>query len=364
MPLGERTIRVSLPDHTYDVVVRRGLLADVGGLLRQLNTSGKAIVITDNKIATHFLGQLRESLQGEGFSPHVTVLPSGEEQKAIESVVGLYDQILPLKVDRNTPIIAMGGGVIGDISGFVAATVLRGVPFVQIPTTLLSMVDASVGGKTGVNHRAGKNLIGAFHQPIAVLIDPDVLRTLPPREIRSGLAECIKHDVIRDADGFANLETNIARALALDLDYLSGLIAHNVEIKAKVVMADPFERGERAHLNFGHTFGHAIETTLNYEKSHGECVGLGMTAAAKLATDLKLIDDAARQRIVRVIDSAKLPTHGLSADPNVLLNAMSFDKKAKAGKLRFILPDRIGHVVIRDDVPTEMVRDALESLMD
>src|SRR3954465_3571693 len=162
MPSGERSIRVSLQDHAYDVAVRRGLLADVGGLLRRINTSGKAIVITDKNIAAHFLTQLRESLEGEGFSPHVTVLPSGEDQKAIEKVVQLYDQILPLKLDRDTPIIAMGGGVVGDITGFVASTVLRGVPFVQVPTTLLSMVDASVGGKTGVNHRAGKNLIGAF----------------------------------------------------------------------------------------------------------------------------------------------------------------------------------------------------------
>ncbi|CAN5542345.1 3-dehydroquinate synthase [soil metagenome] len=361
---GDRSIHIALHEQSYDVTVRRGLLADVGGLLRRLNTSGKAIVVTDNNIAPHFLGQLRDSLQGEGFSPHVTVLPSGEEQKAIENVVQLYDQILPLRVDRQTPILAMGGGVVGDITGFVAATVLRGLPFVQVPTTLLSMVDASVGGKTGVNHRAGKNLIGAFHQPIAVFVDPDVLRTLPPREIRSGLAECIKHDVIRDADGFANLEANVGRALALDLDYLNVLIAHNIQIKAKVVMADPFERGERAHLNFGHTFGHAIETTLNYSKSHGECIGLGMSAASHLAVNLKMIDDATRQRIVRVIKAAQLPTHGLSADPKVLLNAMSFDKKVKAGKLRFVLPDRIGNVVVCDDVPLELIHDAFESLMD
>ena len=360
----DRTIHVALKDQPYHVTVRRGLLADVGVLLRRINTSGKAIVISDTNLPPHYLAQLRDSLQAEGYSPHTIALPPGEEQKAIENVVRLYDQILPMKVDRHTPIIAFGGGVIGDLTGFVASTIMRGVPFVQVPTTLLAMVDASVGGKTGVNHRAGKNMIGAFHQPIAVFIDPDVLRTLPPREIRGGLAECIKHDVICDTDGFANLEANIGRALALDFDYLNDLIAHNVGIKADVVMADPFERGERAHLNFGHTFGHAIETTLDYKKSHGECVALGMSAAAKLATDLAMIDDATRQRIVRVIDSAHLPTRGLAADPNVLISAMAFDKKAKAGRLRFILPDRIGHVVIRDDVPTDLVRDAIESLMD
>src|SRR2546423_7177865 len=205
----------------------------------------------------------------------------------------------------------MGGGVIGDMAGFVAATVLRGVPFVQVPTTLLAMVDASVGGKTGVNHSTGKNLIGAFHQPIAVFIDPEVLRTLPERELRGGLAECIKHDIIRDSDGFARLEKNIARALSLDLDYLAELVAHNVAIKARVVEADPFEKGERAHLNFGHTFGHAIETVSHYSYSHGECVALGMVAAAKLAMDLGMIDDAARRRIVAVIEAAGLPTCGM-----------------------------------------------------
>src|SRR5687767_9025954 len=245
MAATDRTIQVSLKDQSdqsYAVTVRRGLLADVGASLRRINTSGKAIVISDTNLPPHYLSQLRESLQAEGYSPHTIAMPPGEEQKAIEHVVRLYDQILPMKVDRQTLIVAFGGGVIGDLSGFVAATVLRGVPFVQIPTTLLAMVDACVGGKTGVNHRAGKNMIGAFHQPIAVLIDPDVLRTLPPREIRNGLAECIKHDVIRDAEGFARLEADIGRALSFDLDYLNDLIAHNVAIKAKIVMADPLER--------------------------------------------------------------------------------------------------------------------------
>src|SRR5207249_2773006 len=180
-------------------------------------------------------------------------------------------------------IIAFGGGVVGDLAGFVAATILRGVPFIQMPTTLLAMVDASVGGKTGIDHAIGKNLIGAFHQPRAVLIDPNVLRTLPPRELRSGLAECVKHDIIRDGDHFATLEASMAKALALDIDYLTNLVAHNVAIKARVVAADPFEKGERAHLNFGHTFGHAIETVSNFSYAHGESGALGMIAASRLA---------------------------------------------------------------------------------
>lgn len=365
MPAADRIISVSLREHAYDVVVRKGLLADVGVRLRRLNTAGKAIVITDSNIPAHFQTLLRESLEAEGFPPVVIVIPAGEEQKSIEHVVKLYDQILRLKLDRETPMLALGGGVVGDITGFVAATVLRGVPFVQVPTSLLAMVDASVGGKTGVNHAAGKNLIGSFHQPVAVFVDSDVLRTLPPRELRGGLAECIKHDIIRDAEGFENLEKNIARAMALDLDYLAGLIAHNVAIKAKIVMADPLERnGERAQLNFGHTFGHAIEIVSKYSYSHGESVSLGMVAAARLAKSLEMIDDAACKRIERVVASAQLPVKGLTLDPNVIIEAMAYDKKAKAGRLRFVLPDRIGHVVIRDDVPMDRVRDALDSLSD
>jgi 3-dehydroquinate synthase len=252
--------------------------------------------------------------------------------------------------------------VIGDMAGFVAATILRGIPFVQIPTSLLAMVDASVGGKTGVNHSTGKNLIGAFHQPIAVLIDPDVLGTLPERELRGGLAECIKHDIIRDFQGFEKLEREIERALELDIDYLAQLVAHNVDIKARVVEADPFEKGERAHLNFGHTFGHAIESVSHYSYSHGQSVALGMAAAARAAMDLDMIDESTWKRIVALIERAGLPVGGLKLATQPIIDAMIFDKKVAGGRVRFVLPDRIGHVVIRDDVPEEIVRQAVESL--
>src|SRR6185312_2497320 len=234
-----------------------------------------------------------------GIEPVAASIPSGEDHKTLADLAPVYDTLLSARIERSTPILALGGGVIGDMTGFVAATILRGVPFVQIPTTLLAMVDASVGGKTGINHAVGKNLIGAFHQPIAVLIDPAVLKTLPPRELRGGLAECIKHDIIRDAEGFTKPEEQIGRALALDLKYLTELVAHNVAIKARVVEADPFEHGERAHLNFGHTFGHAIETISHYSYSHGECVALGMVAAARAALDLGMLDEQSRRRIVR-----------------------------------------------------------------
>jgi 3-dehydroquinate synthase len=357
------TVRVAVPNTPpYEITVAPGALARAGDLLRNLSKSSKAVVVTDAHLAATHLPTLVTSLKQAGFDPITATLPAGEDRKTLADLLPVYDTVLAARVERTTPVLALGGGVVGDMTGFVAATVLRGVPFVQIPTTLLAMVDASVGGKTGVNHPVGKNLIGAFHQPIAVLIDPEVLRTLPPRELRSGLAECIKHDIIRDAEGFARLEKDIGRALNLDIPYLTDLIAHNVAIKARVVEADPFERAERAHLNFGHTFGHAIETVSHYAYSHGECVALGMAAAARAAVALGMIDDETRRRVLNVIRAANLPADGLTLDTAAVCDAMLFDKKVRAGKVRFILPDRIGHVVIRDDVPEAVVRDAIASL--
>jgi 3-dehydroquinate synthase len=356
----QSVVPVEIPGtQRYEITVAPGLLARAGELLRTLSKSKKAAVVTDSHLAVSHLPALRASLETAGFEPIVATLPSGEDHKTLTDLLPVYDALLGARVERSTPVLALGGGVVGDMTGFVAATVLRGVPFVQIPTSLLAMVDASVGGKTGVNHAVGKNLIGAFHQPIAVLIDPQVLTTLPERELRGGLAECIKHDIIRDAEGFGRLEKEIGRALALDIDYLAELIAHNVAIKARVVEADPFEKGERAHLNFGHTFGHAIETVSHYEYSHGECVALGMVAAARAAERLGMIDAATRGRIVHVIKAAGLPVAGMTLDVDEVVGSMYFDKKVRGGRLRFILPDRLGHVVIRDDVPEGVVREAV-----
>jgi 3-dehydroquinate synthase len=359
----DRIVSVAIPQTPrYDITVSPGLLGRAGAVLRNLSNAGKAAIVTDTHLADTHLATLEASLRAAGFEPVVATLPAGEDHKTLADLLPVYDALLGARVERSTPVLALGGGVVGDMTGFVAATVLRGVPFVQVPTTLLAMVDASVGGKTGVNHAVGKNLIGAFHQPIAVLIDPAVLRTLPPRELRGGLAECIKHDIIRDADGFARLEENVQRALAVDVEYLTDLIAHNVAIKARVVEADPFERGERAHLNFGHTFGHAIETVSNYGYSHGECVALGMAAATYAAAKLGMMTTTDRERVLGVIAKAGLPTRGLTLDAGRVVEAMHFDKKVKAGKVRFVLPDRIGHVVIRDDLNMNLVREAVESL--
>jgi 3-dehydroquinate synthase len=362
MPSDSAVVPVNVEGGQYQITIRPGLLSEIGPLLAEISKSKRAGIVTDSQVGPRYAEVVARSLRNAGIEPIVATLPSGETHKTLTDLAPVYDTILAARVERSTPVLALGGGVVGDMTGFVAATILRGVPFVQIPTTLLAMVDASVGGKTGINHAVGKNLIGAFHQPIAVLIDPAVLKTLPARELRSGLAECIKHDIIRDAEGFGRLERDIGRALQLDLDYLTQLIAHNVAIKARVVEADPFEKGERAHLNFGHTFGHAIETVSHYGYSHGECVALGMVAAARLAADLGMLDEASRRRIVAVIEQAELPVRGLSLPTKEVVDAMIFDKKVRGGKVRFILPGRIGHVVIRDDIPPDLVTRAVESL--
>jgi 3-dehydroquinate synthase len=355
-------ISVKPRSESYTIRVEPGIIARAGTLLAGLQRTSKAAILTDDIVGPLHLGKLVESLKSAGIEPIVATISAGERHKTISTLLPVYDRFLGAKIERTTLVIALGGGVIGDMAGFVAATVLRGVPFVQVPTTLLAMVDASVGGKTGVDHATGKNLIGAFHQPIAVIIDPQVLATLPPRELRGGLAECIKHEIIRDAEGFARLEADIHRAIALDLDYLTDLIAHNVAIKARAVEADPFEKGERAHLNFGHTFGHAIEGVSKFSYSHGESVALGMTAACDAAVRLGMLDDTDRRRIVNVIAKAGLPTSGLKLATKDVVEAMTFDKKVRSGKVRFVLPERIGSVIIRDDVPMEIVSAAVDSL--
>ena len=356
------TIPVNIPGANYQIIIKPGLLRDIGNQIGTVTQSRQVGIVTDSMVGPLYVHVVEEALRECAFTVVSAHVPTGEDHKTFTSIEAIYDQILPARVDRETPLIALGGGVIGDMTGFAAATILRGIPFIQVPTTLLAMVDASVGGKTGINHAVGKNLIGAFHQPLGVFIDPEVLKTLPPRELRGGLAECIKHAIILEADGFAWLEESIGRALAVDVEYLTELVARNVEIKAKVVAADPLERGERAHLNFGHTFGHAFETVSKHTISHGEAIAMGMVAASRLAGSIGMIDDASVQRIVNLFRKAELPVTGAPADTNAVLETMKFDKKVHGGKLRLILPDCIGHVVIRDDIPVQAVRDAIVSV--
>lgn len=356
------TISVNIPGANYEVRVEPSTLTNAGKILHALTNTRKAAIITDSIVGPLYAQPLAQSLQQAGIEPIVATIPAGEQHKNLSTLLPIYDSLLAKHMERSTPVLALGGGVVGDMAGFVAATILRGVPFIQIPTTLLAMVDASVGGKVGVDTAAGKNLIGAFHQPILVLADPLILATLPPVEIRGGLAECIKHDIIRDTAGFADLEKNILRALAGDVPYLTKLVAHNVAIKAKVVESDPYEKAERAHLNLGHTFGHAIEIVSHFKISHGQAVALGTTAAAFTAERLSLLTAQDRQRIKALLEKVNLPTHGLDLDPDLVVQAMQTDKKVRAGKIRFILPNGIGQAVIRDDVPAGLVKEALQSL--
>jgi 3-dehydroquinate synthase len=290
-------------------------------------------------------------------------VPSGERHKTLETVRGVYDTLLAARLERRSPVIALGGGVVGDTAGFAAATYLRGVPFVQCPTSLLAMVDASVGGKVGVNVPQGKNLIGAFYQPMAVVVDPLVLQTLPPRELRCGLAECVKHGVIRDPGLFDWIEERVARIQAIDPAVMTELVARNVAIKARVVEEDEKESGVRAHLNFGHTFAHAIEATSGYGTiEHGEAVALGMAAATQLAVDLGRCDAALLARLTALLEKIGLPTRAELAATEELLAAMRLDKKVKAGRMRLVLPDRLGAVSIVEDAPEDAVRAAWESI--
>jgi 3-dehydroquinate synthase len=355
-------VNVTLKDHAYTVHVGSGLLVTAGQFIRQVAPARKALVLTDEHVARIALPALQASLVAAGYQVVVATVAAGEHGKTLEGLLPAFDAFLSTGIDRRTPVVALGGGIVGDMAGFLAASLLRGVPFVQVPTTLLAMVDASVGGKTGVNHRVGKNLIGAFHHPHVVLADVETLKTLPQRELRAGLAECIKHDVIRDAAGFAELETSIDHIIGLDAGRLSNLVAHNVRIKSAIVMADPMEHGERAYLNLGHTFGHAIETTTGYTFLHGEAVGLGLIAAARLAEKLELLDAPSRQRIEALVGRAGLPTvaPGLAVDR--VIESMFHDKKVRNGTLRFVLPDGLGKATIRDDVPLPLVRETVASL--
>ena len=271
------------------------------------------------------------------------VIPAGEQHKTLATVSTALDAFLNARIERATPIVALGGGVVGDLGGFVAASLLRGVPFVQVPTTLLSAVDASVGGKVGVDHATGKNLIGAFHQPRLVLTDIATFKTLPVREIRCGLAECIKHAVIRDADLFTFIKQRGKELLACDMAAMAQLVARNVAIKAAVVQEDPFEKCVRALLNFGHTFGHAIETVREYAGIlHGEGVALGMVAAGRMATALGRFPAADLAAMIELIGAVGLPTAQPGLDVERTFAAMFSDKKVRGGKLRFVLPSRIG----------------------
>jgi len=360
------TVTLNLPqdDVSYDVLIDVELLPRLGELVRDVAPHAKAGLILDEGIETSHGRIAARSLDAAGFDTNVAVMAPSEKRKSLGTVRTLYDVMLDAKLERRSPIVSIGGGITGDTAGFVAATYLRGVPFVQAPTTLLAMVDASVGGKVGVNTPQGKNLIGAFHQPRLVVIDVDTLGTLPQRELRCGLAECVKHAVIRDPALFAWIEEKLDAILAIDPPTLIELVERNVAIKAAVVTEDEREAGVRAHLNFGHTFAHAIEKTTAYGRiRHGEAVALGMVAATGLATDRGWCERGLLQRLVKLLERIGLPVFDKKLPPTrKLMEAMTLDKKVADGAIRLILPRTLGEVAIHDQVPADAIRAAWDAL--
>ena len=354
-------VPVSLGERAYDICIGRGLIRE-DSLWRSLVSGAKAMVVTDDCVGPLYCQPLRDTLERIGLQVSVHEMQAGEQSKTIESWSAIFDQLAEERHDRTTTLIALGGGVVGDMAGFAAATWLRGVGYLQVPTTLLAQVDSSVGGKTGVNHALGKNLIGAFYQPSCVIADLDTLKSLPQRELVAGIAEVIKYGVIRDADFFKFMERKLDALLAGDSEALGAAVARSCEIKAEVVAEDERESGLREILNFGHTFAHALETLTEYaELNHGEAVAIGMVMAAELSLAEGWLAAAERDRIVSLIERLgvmkRLP-RGLSVAD--MMQAFQSDKKTRAGRLRFVLTRGLGHVQTAEDVSHERLKEVLE----
>ena len=353
------TLQVDLGERSYPITIGHSLL-DSGQRIADAVDGERVAIVTNTVVGPLYLDKVAQSLRAAGKRVTEIVLPDGEEEKTWENLQRIYDGLLREQCDRKTTIIALGGGVVGDMAGFAAATYMRGVPFVQVPTTLLAQVDSSVGGKTGINHPLGKNMIGAFYQPRAVIADTATLQTLPPRELSAGLAEVIKHGAIIDAPFFDWIESNIARLMAREREALAYAIRRSCEIKADVVRPDEREGGLRAILNFGHTFGHAIESGMGYGTwLHGEAVGCGMVMAADLSQRLGFIDAAVRDRVAALVQAAGLPQTAPDLGAARWLELMQVDKKNEGGQIRFILLKPLGTPLI-----TTVPQDALLATLD
>jgi len=361
-------IHVGLSPQPYDIVIADNSLEQLGQLMTSLNLGKKILVVSNRTISRHYGQRAIATLNSAGFEVATVDLSAGERYKTLASVQKIYNAALENRLERTSTMVALGGGVIGDMTGFAAATWLRGINFVQVPTTLLAMVDAAIGGKTGVNHPQGKNLIGAFHQPRLVLIDPQVLNTLPVREFRAGMAEVIKYGVIWDAQLFAQMEQSqrLDQLRYLDAGLLPEILRRSTQAKADVVSKDEKEAGLRAILNYGHTIGHAVESLTGYRLvNHGEAVAIGMVAAGQLAVALQFWEQAASERQLALIQKAGLPTQlPEGIDIEAILDAIQMDKKVQNGRVRFILPTQIGKAKVTDmtDREIEQIRPVLQQM--
>jgi 3-dehydroquinate synthase len=357
-----RTVHVSLGSRSYDIKIAPGLIDRFGRECVRLKLGARCAIITDINVGKRYAKAVFNSLATAGFSPVLIIVQPGEAAKSLKTVQSCYDQLAAHRLERKSFIIALGGGVVGDLAGFLAATYLRGIAFVQVPTTLLAQVDSSVGGKVGFNLKAGKNLVGAFYQPKLVLCDLDTLKTLPDREFRAGLAEVIKYGIIYDAKLFGQIERDLPKLLKREPKMLAAVVARCCEIKAEVVGRDETDGGPRAILNFGHTVGHAIENISGYGKFlHGEAISIGQVVAAKLSREILGLPERDLERIQNLFQRAGLPLkirlH--SSKRQKLLNAMRLDKKVSGGEIKFVLAKTIGKVVWGERVPQSLIEGVL-----
>lgn len=357
---------VNTTQGSYRVIVGRDVVDELGSELQKTGLKGRAFLVADEVMFPNPVRRAHEALESGGYETHVLALEIGESNKNLETVGVVYSWLADRRAERGDVVVAMGGGVTGDLVGFAAATWLRGVAIVQVPTSLAAMVDSSIGGKTGVNHAQGKNLVGAFHQPKLVLQDVGHLETLPPREMAAGWAEAIKHGLILDADLLDTFERLARQMIALEGDGPVEAIRRSVAIKGEIVSADEFETGDRrVLLNYGHTIGHAIEVVSGYGKYlHGEAVAVGMMAAAGIATRLGMIDSELVERQRRVLESYNLPTRAKNLDAETIINATRSDKKSRGGTIRWVLLEGPGRATTRRDVPDDVVLEAVRAVLD
>ena len=354
-----QTLGVALGERSYPIHIGAGLLGEAR-LYAPHVKDRRVAVVTNPVVAPLYLGRVREALAQAGAQTVPVMIEDGEQAKGWATLDRVFDALLAARFGRDALLVALGGGVVGDLTGFAAATYQRGVPFIQVPTTLLAQVDSSVGGKTAINHLRGKNMVGAFHQPVAVIADVATLETLPDRELRAGLAEVIKHGLILDLEFLEWLEKQIGKLLARDPAALEHAVQRSCELKAQVVGADERESGQRAILNFGHTFGHAIETGVGYgEWLHGEAVATGMVMAAELSVRAGTLRRADAERAKALIARAGLPVRGPKLAVERYLELMQVDKKAVGGQLRFILLDGLGRATQRGDLDPKLVRESI-----
>lgn len=350
-----QTVHVALKDRSYNIHIENGLLNKSGELIARLPVRKNITIITNSTIAPLYLDRLKTKLINAGFNVHEIILPDGENHKNLNTISNIYNELIKMDLDRNSSILALGGGVVGDMAGFAAATFFRGVPYIQIPTTLLSQVDSSVGGKTGVNLTGGKNLVGAFYQPKIVIIDPEVLKTLEVNELRAGIAEVIKYGVILDSKFFQYLESNIDKAFKLDYMTITHIIKTCCSIKANITSQDEKEKGIRSYLNFGHTIGHAVEALTHYNKFiHGEAVSIGMAAVSKISEYWQFTDRSNTDRLLTLLKRSGLPTELPAFTLNDYIVTMLKDKKRAEAGINMVLMKQIGEVFLKVKTEDEL----------